>query len=744
MRRKGRKRNLVQTRSSSAASSTTRMATRKLLPLLALAWSLAATAPSLLPVAAALPDVKSTSPSTLSTNIERALDKKTKTKIKESLRKTKTKKKKIDDDDSNRSKKDNQAANMNTNNIENKVQIESILARRKFPVRMFLRIVCLLLAVRSFSQCTATSGIPYAQTVMQIVYGASEAANRVGSIPTAMEIKLANMILSASDDYSVMLPPRILPSAGPLMKFVASVVAYIGLTFLLPLWSTNFRVLLDYRKLEKNYFMNENMSVLVRLDPSSSGSSVRKTKRNNLDIIPLQKAPLKKKKTKKNAMKNNSKDENSIDERNYIHPTDFFFDVDHSRVYCDLDTKECIDGAPSLQRAPLTDLQKLIEAGGLSKKTRTLAKERYEVYNTFPLATPTFQEAFLERISSPLVVIQLIGRLVALLEEGMGAVISMVMTLGQHFFNAKQAIVSATQLAEEVKTNLQDTSGYQVSVWNESKQRWVSTAAGQLVPGDIFRLTMSQEEDKTTKKASKKVHKQQELIVPVDALVIKGQCLTNEAILTGESVPQVKTPLDFQDEIVDETNLEPTRHLDLHKDRSSVLFAGTTLFHTLGGGTPSNENNDNKESTGGSVTCIALRTGTYSSKGRLLKALKGSSHVGAISNDQSEKDGIRMVASLSACAALSCFSLFVNGNSKSARISPFRRVIQCTRIALASIPSDLPLAQASIARACSRMLRDQSDVVCSEPGSLLTAAYVDTVVFDKVRIWLKLIGCFMF
>ena len=77
-------------------------------------------------------------------------------------------------------------------------------------------------------------------------------------------------------------------------------------------------------------------------------------------------------------------------------------------------------------------------------------------------------------------------------------------------------------------------------MWNESKQRWISTAAGELVPGDMFRLTMSQEERKNSDTASDKTEKQQELIVPVDALVIKGQCLTNEAILTGESVPQIK------------------------------------------------------------------------------------------------------------------------------------------------------------------------------------------------------------
>ena len=805
MRRKGRKRNLPRAKSLVLVA-----------PVLALAWSSlsawtsASTSTSIwnepstintvaaaigFPVVAALPDARRTSP--LASTIERAVQRKTKKKIEKSLRNNtnekddanppKSKQDRHEDSDSggtNRGSNTISSSNNEDNgfnSIHNRVKIESFVAPRQFPVRMFLRTACLLLAARSFLQCSQTSGIPYAQTVWKIVYGTTEAATDAAAatstvaamdfVPTALERTVAQMILSCNDDYNIMLPPELMPSAGPLLKFVASVAAYIGLTLLLPHWSTKFRVLLDYRKLDHPSFAvanKENTSVLVRSVTPSSGSAA-KSKSKDLLVLPLQESatstskmktttesqPTKKKnkkdKTKPSSKKTSQKkignnNDDIIDKNNYVHPSDFFFEVDHSRIYCDLDTKECIDGAPALQTATLSALQRLIDGGGLTKKRRRIAKERYEPYNTFPMATPTFQEAFLERISSPLVVIQLVGRLVSLLEEGAGAAVSMFITMAQHYYNAQQAIVSATQLAQEVKTNLQDTSGYQVSVWNESKQRWVSTAAGQLVPGDMFRLTMSQIHDDAGK-----AQKQQELIVPVDALVVKGQCLTNEAILTGESVPQIKIPLDFEEETEGRNNnigtdkdgngddTTPERRLDMHKDRSSILFAGTTLFHTLGsgGGISSAETTTGtKDSAAGGVTCIALRTGTYSSKGRLLKTLKGSAHVGAISNEQSEKDAIRMIASLSCCATLSCLSLFVQRKGNAAKVSPFRRVIQCSRIALASIPSDLPLALASIARFCSKILRHQSDVVCSEPGSLLTAAYINTVVFDKVRYYI--------
>ena len=319
----------------------------------------------------------------------------------------------------------------------------------------------------------------------------------------------------------------------------------------------------------------------------------------------------------------------------------------------------------------------------------------------------------------------------------MGAVFSTATILAQHYWNARQAIISATQLAQEVKTNLQDTTDYKVCVWKETKKRWVPTVAGDLIPGDIFRLNTQQHQDSEhgTTDTHRNAQQKKELLIPVDALILRGQCLTNEAILTGESVPQIKLPLDFEGEMKNISNGHDhesqggdtiqTRRLDLHKDRSSILFAGTTLFHTL-------DNTENDKNSSGAMTCITLRTGVYSSKGRLLKALNGNAHVGAISNNQSEKDAIRMITSLSFCAVISCLSLFVQREGNPAKVSPFRRVIQCTRIALASIPSDMPLALASVAGSCSRILRNQADVVCSEPGSLLTAAYINTVVFDKV------------
>jgi magnesium-transporting ATPase (P-type) len=175
--------------------------------------------------------------------------------------------------------------------------------------------------------------------------------------------------------------------------------------------------------------------------------------------------------------------------------------------------------------------------------------------------------------------------------------------------------------------------------------------------------------------------------------------------------------------------------LDLDSDRNSILYAGTTLIHcsntanqTEVQGVPIPEHDERF-----GVICMALRTGTYSSKGQLMRTLKSGSNIGAISNPQSEKDSIRLILSLSLFAMASSVSLFLPREpGTSTAVPTFRRIIQITRILIAGIPSDLPLALSAVARSCSERLRQDSDVICSEPGALLTAAYVDTVVFDKV------------
>ena len=667
----------------------------------------------------------------------------------------------------------------NNNNDGLAVTIESFLIPRKISLRLVLRTACFISIMFWFRQCLVTRGVPFVVSIWTIlnksdsgrycddsVVGVASLTPPHDYRPTHADIQLATLLAPFSKGNE-MIPPMTLPSAYAITGLVVSIFLFLLLNVLLPQWSTLFNVWLDYNQFQsienhhehndiknnpiaktKKKSMSSTQLLSTTLSSSSSSSfswsSVKVLVRSTIDAGKRRKSggdphrrnsvtadrtvtgstakdltihPLhqidnnsrnKDLKRFNNRRKNydvydgNGKD--SVD-NSFIHPNEFYFDFDQQRVYCDVKTKRCLDGSPTLHRSNLASLQRIssIDDRPLcgDEKRRRISVERYGPYNEFRVATPTMKEALVARLSSPLVVVQMVGFLMSSLEAGYQALLDAVLCVGGHYRNAWQAIASGRQMAKEVKSNLQDTSDYQVTKLIEPG-RWENVTASDLVPGDVFRI----------------VHDHGSTVIPVDALLLQGQCLINEAVLTGEAVPQIKHPIDF--------NEDPDSCLDMEgRHRMSVLFAGTDLIHIP---SPSGAG------TGGhSLTCIALRTGTYSSKGKLLKSLRNDNHVVEISNPQSEIDAMRVVGAMSVCGVLACLSIFARGDDERvAKVSPFRRVVQCTRILMASIPSGLPYALSAVARSCSAKLRGDSDVACSQPGSLLTAAEVDTIVFDKV------------
>ena len=121
--------------------------------------------------------------------------------------------------------------------------------------------------------------------------------------------------------------------------------------------------------------------------------------------------------------------------------------------------------------------------------------------------------------------------------------------------------------------------GESVQVWRNGVPTVLPPTV--LVPGDVIRLT-------------------QDAVVPCDLVLVQGgTCLLDESALTGESYPQVKTPIDPTDSNMD-TALDATR-LQSEYARH-VLFAGTSLLQ---------HEEDH--------LAVVWRTGSATSKGELLR-----------------------------------------------------------------------------------------------------------------------------
>ena len=99
-----------------------------------------------------------------------------------------------------------------------------------------------------------------------------------------------------------------------------------------------------------------------------------------------------------------------------------------------------------------------------------------------------------------------------------------------------------------VKTNLM------VNVCR-GKNIFQEVASEKLVPGDIIEIPASHES-----------------LMACDAILLNGTCIVNESMLTGESVPVIKSPLPVPE------NANELYDVETHK--RSTLFNGTRVVQT--------------------------------------------------------------------------------------------------------------------------------------------------------------------
>ncbi|PYH40684.1 putative P-type ATPase [Aspergillus saccharolyticus JOP 1030-1] len=224
---------------------------------------------------------------------------------------------------------------------------------------------------------------------------------------------------------------------------------------------------------------------------------------------------------------------------------------------------------------------------------------------------------------------------------------------------------------------------------------WRSIPSRELVPGDVYEFS----DPSLTQ-------------VPCDCLLLSGDCIVNESMLTGESVPVSKVPL--TDDSLGYLNLAgPSIDPSLAKH---FLFSGTKVIRAR---RPQNVDDDEAI-----ALAVVVRTGFLTTKGALIRSMLFPKPSGF----KFYRDSFRYISVMGLIAALGFIASFVNF----VRLGlPWNFIIvRALDLITIVVPPALP-ATLSIGTNFALSRLKNHKIFCISPQRVNVGGKLDIICFDK-------------
>ncbi|EIW56082.1 endoplasmic reticulum Ca-transporting P-type ATPase [Trametes versicolor FP-101664 SS1] len=227
-------------------------------------------------------------------------------------------------------------------------------------------------------------------------------------------------------------------------------------------------------------------------------------------------------------------------------------------------------------------------------------------------------------------------------------------------------------------------------VYVKRSGKWIQIQSDDLLPGDLISIARQQTETN----------------VPADILLVRGTCIMNEAMLSGESTPLLKESIAL---------LEADEALDVDgAHKNAVLFAGTKLLQaTNGGDTPD-----------GGCLGVVLRTGFGTAQGQLVRTMIFSTERVSANNAES----FLFIGFLLIFAIAASWYVWTKGIERELKKS--KLLLDCILIITSVVPPELPM-ELSLAVNASLVALSKYAIFCTEPFRIPSAGRVDVCCFDK-------------
>ncbi|KAI3834857.1 hypothetical protein MKW98_015970 [Papaver atlanticum] len=311
--------------------------------------------------------------------------------------------------------------------------------------------------------------------------------------------------------------------------------------------------------------------------------------------------------------------------------------------------------------------------------------------NVFEYPQPTFQKLMKEHCMEPFFVFQVfcVG-LWCMDDYWYYSLFTLFMLFLFESTMAKARLKTLTEL-RTVRVDSQTLMVYRCG-------KWIKLSGTDLLPGDVVSVGRSSGQNGEDK------------CVPADMLILAGNAIVNEAILTGESTPQWKVSV---------TGRGVDEKLSSKRDKSHILFGGTKIL----------QHNADKsfhlKTPDGGCLAVVLRTGFETNQGKLMRTILFSTERVTANSWES---GL-FILFLVVFALIAAGYVLKKGLEDPTR-SRYKLFLSCTLIITSVIPPELPM-ELSIAVNTSLIALARHGIFCTEPFRIPFAGKVDICCFDK-------------
>nr|PVC52758.1 ion-translocating ATPase [Theileria orientalis] len=355
--------------------------------------------------------------------------------------------------------------------------------------------------------------------------------------------------------------------------------------------------------------------------------------------------------------------------------------------------------------------------------------------NDYEIPRCNFWKMLMEAFLAPFFVFQVTSTLLWIFDDylyySLISILSMVIIEVQMVYK---------RILEYNRINSMSLPPYYIHVYRDHK--WQQILTSQLYPGDIILLSTNAVANQSgssvmnrqgvspgslksksvmggERAAKPKVgldpenRRENMLICPCDCLILEGEVIVDESILTGESIPQFKTSAEEHSK----------------NQRNSTIFSGTHIMVTRNPNaststlkTVASSRAMEKMSSEGCV-CLVIRTGFESYQGRLVHSILNSDPNKVTNNN---KQGYMFLLLLLVFAVASVATVVKKSNYKSIK----KLLLVSSRILVSVIPPEFPITL-SMAVTIGLIQLRRKGIYCTEPNRLPLAATIDVVAFDK-------------